>query len=118
MSSPIVKSDPTGEALYAARSYRAGEVVVDFGDAVPRAERDAYTVETPSGGHIFHPALAKVSHSCEPNCRVRFEAKALVASRPIAAGEAISFDYLSTERRISAPFPCLCGCKSCRGRIG
>ncbi len=118
MSALTLKSDSTGEALYASRSYRAGEVVVDFGDAVFQAARDRHTVETPEGRHIFHPVLAKTSHGCEPNCRVSFEDQALVAVAPIAAGDVISFDYMTTESQISHPFDCLCGSSRCRGRIG
>ena len=118
MAALSLKTDATGEALYASRSYQIGETVVDFGDAVVRAERDKYTVERPGGGHLFHPVLAKTSHGCEPNCRISFPDQAMIAVRPIAAGEAITFDYMTTESAITHPFDCLCGCSNCRGRVG
>lgn len=40
-----------------------------------------------------------------------------MARRDIAAGELISFDYLSTETEIAEPFDCHCGAPGCRRRI-
>jgi hypothetical protein len=109
MAALMLKKDHTGEGLYAARTYRPGDIVVEFEQVEWRSERDRYTVEHPFGGHLFHPVLAKTAHSCEPNCRVSFRDRALVAIKPIIAGGQISFDYRSTEHQISHPFDCLCG---------
>jgi tyrocidine synthetase-3 len=117
MSPLIVRQDHTGEGLYATRNYRCGEVVFEFEHVVWRPERDRHTVEHPFGGHFFHPILAKTAHSCDPNCRISFPHRAMLAVRSIAPGEPISFDYQSTEHRISHPFDCLCGSRRCRGRI-
>jgi hypothetical protein len=114
----LVKRDATGQALYAARSYRPGDIVVDFAEVEWRTQRDRHTVQHPTGAHIFHPVLAMVSHGCEPNCEIQVVGRMLVASRPIGSGEAISFDYARTETRFVQPFACLCGSRHCRGRIG
>lgn len=116
-SALMLKKDRTGEALYATRRYRTGEVVFEFEHVALRPERDRHTVEHPFGGHLFHPILAKTAHSCEPNCRIAVLDRMMIAIRDIAPGEPITFDYLSTERRISHPFDCLCGSRRCRGRI-
>ena len=113
----LLRKDLTGEALYATRAYWPEDEVLRFDRLVWRPVRDRYTVQHPSGGHIFHPTLAKVSHACEPNCRVSFRERALVAVTPILPGEAITFDYQSTESRLSHPFQCLCGSPRCRGWI-
>jgi hypothetical protein len=117
MSALFLKRDRTGEGLYAARSYHPGEFIFQFEAVSWRPIRDRHTVEHPFGGHFFHPILAKTSHGCEPNCRISFSDRAMVALKAVAAGEAISFDYQSTERRISHPFDCLCGSTKCRQRI-
>jgi hypothetical protein len=117
MSALIMKKDRTGEGLYACRRYRPGETVFAFEHVAMRPERDRYTVEHPFGGHLFHPVLAKTAHSCDPNCRISILDRAMVAVRTIAPGEPITFDYHSTERRLSHPFDCLCGSARCRGRI-
>jgi hypothetical protein len=117
MSPLMLRKDLTGEALYAGRAYRPGEAVLEFEGIAWRSARDRHTVEHPFGGHVFHPVLAKTSHSCEPNRRVSFPDRALIAVRPIASGEPVTFDYKTTERRISFPFDCLCGSPNCRRRI-
>ena len=117
MTALILKKGHAGERLHAVRRYRPGEVVFDFEQVAWRPARDRHTVEHPFGGHIFHPTLAKVSHSCDPNCRISFPYRAVVAIRSIEPGELISVDYQSTEHSISHPFDCLCGAPRCRGRI-
>ena len=114
----IVKRDATGEALYAARNYRPGDIVVDFAEVEWRPRRDRYTVQHPAGSHLFHPILAKVSHSCDPNCEILLWGRVLVAAKTIAPGEPITFDYETTESAFAYPFQCLCGSSRCRGRIG
>lgn len=65
-----------------------------------------------------------VNHSCEPNC----EALSLggrifiVALRPIAPGEELTYDYrLDLPGRHTAAvkrrYPCRCGAPSCRGTL-
>jgi hypothetical protein len=118
MAALMLRQDATGEALYAARAYRPGDIVLDFAEVEWRPARDRYTVQHSSGAHLFHPVLAKVSHGCDPNCRIEASGRILVAARPIASGEPIAFDYQTTETRFAYPFRCLCGASRCRGRIG
>jgi len=114
----LPKKDTTGEALRASRRYEAGDTVFDFGDVEWRTRRDRETVEHPSGAHMFHPTLARVAHSCDPNCDFRSATRVLTATRSIAMGDLITYDYETTERWFSHPFWCRCGTKRCRGRIG
>jgi len=107
----------TGEALFAARAFAAGEPIFKFERVSWRPRRDRYTVETPDGQHLYDPILARVAHGCDPNGRPSFELMALIARRDIAAGELISFDYLSTEKAIADPFDCYCGAANCCGRV-
>jgi len=115
---PPASKDEGGEELHAARAYRPGDVVFRFEEAEWRAQRDRDTVQHLNGGHVFHPILARTAHSCEPNCCISFPATAMVAIRAIAAGEAITYDYETTETWFSHPFWCRCGSRRCRGRIG
>lgn len=107
-----------GVAVFACRPYRAGDVVFRFEDAERRAQRDAQTVEAADGGHLYHPVLAMTAHGCEPNCRIDLLSRVMRAVRPIEPGEAITYDYETTERWFSHPFWCRCGARRCRGRIG
>jgi hypothetical protein len=69
-SAPAVRTDLTGQSLYATRAYRPGDVVFQFRNAVWKVNRDRHTVEHPSGAHLFHPLLAKTAHGCELTCRI------------------------------------------------
>jgi len=113
----IVRRVGVGEALVAVRPFEAGEPVFTFSHVSWRPGRDCLTVEDPRGRHVYDPLLARVAHSCDPNCRPSFELMALIARRDIAAGETLTFDYLSTESAISEPFDCHCGAPACRGRV-
>jgi hypothetical protein len=67
-----------------------------------------------------------INHSCEPNCRVVFQADGRVicqALRDIAPGEELTFDYATTTTRDGlAVFPgwrfaCACGAPGCRAEV-
>lgn len=59
-----------------------------------------------------HPWRA-LNHACEPNARLA--GLDLIAVRPIAPGDEITFDYTSTEYDMSSPFTCRCG--RCGGKV-
>ena len=61
-----------------------------------------------------------VNHSCEPNCRLHYQEEGihLVALRPIARGEQVTFDYATSQNDYPYRFECRCGAASCRGEIG
>jgi hypothetical protein len=104
--------------LRAARAHRPGDVVFRFEEVEWRQQRDRDTVQHLGGGHFFHFLLARTAHSCEPNCCLSFPTSSMVAIRSIEAGEAITYDYETTETWFSHPFWCQCGARRCRGRIG
>ena len=50
-----------------------------------------------------------LNHSCDPNCALDFTRLELVSRRVIAPGEELSFNYLTSEWDMAAPFTCQCG---------
>ena len=56
-----------------------------------------------------------VNHHCDPSAV--FVGSEFRALRPIAAGEAITYNYNTTEFDMAAPFSCHCGFETCSGRI-
>jgi diaminopimelate decarboxylase len=58
-----------------------------------------------------------VNHSCRPNCVFAVEQHALVALRPIAAGDEITINYLASELALARPFECSCGSLGCVGQV-
>lgn len=57
-----------------------------------------------------------INHSCDPNAGIRGQVS-LVAMRPIAPGEEITFDYAMADSTPYDEFACACGSALCRGRV-
>jgi hypothetical protein len=82
-----------------------------------------------TGDRLFSSSLTPddidnyLCHSCEPNGSFLIGSDltaALIATRDIAEGEAIHFDYDMTEddlRGDRGGFECHCGAPSCRGMV-
>lgn len=47
-----------------------------------------------------------VNHHCFPNTSV--EGRKLIATKTLTCGDAITFDYLASEKTIANPFTCFC----------
>ena len=58
-----------------------------------------------------------LNHSCEPSAALDAERLCFVAARDIAPGEAVTFNYLTSEWDMVAPFDCRCGADRCFGQI-
>lgn len=56
-----------------------------------------------------------LDHACEPSARI--VGRELFAVRDIAAGEAVTFHYCTTEWDMASPFACHCGSPRCLGTI-
>lgn len=56
-----------------------------------------------------------LDHACEPTTRILD--RDVIAVRDIAAGEAVTFHYGTTEYDMAAPFDCHCGSARCMGTI-
>lgn len=86
-----------------------------------------FSVQIGPRQHMEVPASVKIdpsstryrwrflNHSCAPNAT--FDGLNLVATRPIAAAEQITFDYDTTEYDMASPFECRCGSDECRGVV-
>lgn len=64
---------------------------------------------------VRHPTNF-LNHSCDPNAGYD-GADAIVALRPIAAGEEIRMDYGTFSFSFDHEFTCGCGAASCRGKV-
>jgi SET domain len=60
---------------------------------------------------------AFVNHACEPNSVFDVTRLAFVAAKPIAVGDEITFNYLTTESEMFSPFDSSCGSSKCYGLI-
>ncbi len=110
-------------SVVALGAIRTGEtILVIEGLVVDRPSR--YSVQVGDGVHIELPPESSangkpdsrywqyLNHSCTPSAAI--VDRKLVAVRPIAAGDAVTFDYNTTEYEMASPFRCACG--TCDGR--
>jgi len=117
-----------GGGSVAVEAVATGEVVAAFGGrCLTREEFDLL----PAGQQVRSVQIDEelflagspepepadfINHSCEPNCGLRGNA-VLVALRSIAVGEAITYDYATTDGCDYDEFECACGSTLCRGKV-
>ncbi|MDP8931149.1 MAG: SET domain-containing protein-lysine N-methyltransferase [Actinomycetota bacterium] len=116
------RTDHKGEGVFATRFFQFGETVM-----VGRIDRELnhnhpHASQLSEHRFVLHGGLIpKVNHSCEPNCGIRANvsgAHDLVARKPIAPGEEITFDYAMLNYSVEYfPDHCRCGSPNCRDRI-
>ncbi len=83
-------------------------------------EEKSHTIQVDEGVYLAPLGMDEsadfINHSCNPNAGIRGQVS-LVAMRPIAAGEEITFDYAMADSTPYDEFPCACGAEACRGRV-
>lgn len=112
--------------LVATKHFAVGDLILILeGEVVDRPSR--FSVQIAPDRHVEVPAEVKLArpldryrwrflnHSCEPNAA--FDDRRLIALRPIAAAEQITFDYNTTEYDLASPFECHCGSAGCCGVV-
>jgi hypothetical protein len=78
------------------------------------------TQRTESGQPLFAPAgvpSALANRSCVPDAVVELERMTLEAARRIEPAEEVTWNRLTTEWRLAAPFSCACESTTCVGSI-
>jgi hypothetical protein len=107
------------KGFFAQRSYQPGNLVIEFSARGIVSEPNYLTVQVGIDKHILlHPEhLQYINHSCDPNVFFDTHAMQIVALKPIAAGDEMTFFYPSTEWDMAQPFTCFCGSRNCLGEI-
>jgi len=132
----VRNNDRVGRYIEAREDIPAGELVMLlppnlllWDEEVDDYNKVIQIASTEAGSRLFSSSLSEndldnfLCHSCEPNCGVHVGddlAVALVALKPIRAGDGVSFDYDSTEddlREHKGGFACECGATRCRGMV-
>src|SRR5919205_2427809 len=115
------------KGLYAGKDIIAGAVIfVLKGRITSRGNK--YSIQLDRDKHLDFPLIRKpnddldyawqyVNHSCDPNGYVNAAEYTFCALRNIRKGEEITFNYLTTEYEMAAPFRCECGSAKCFGLI-
>jgi hypothetical protein len=117
-----------GRGSVAVEPIATGEVIAAFGGrAMTRDEFDLLPVgqqvrSIQIGDSLFlagspEPEPADfINHSCDPNAAMS-GATMVVALRDIAVGEAITYDYATSDGSDYDEFECACGTALCRGKV-
>jgi len=117
-----------GHAVFAREPIAATELIAVWsGRVVMSAELETLTpelrqhsVQVEEG--LFLTSLSPdeapdyINHCCDPNAGLSGQI-ALIAMRPIPAGEEITFDYAMSDGSPYDEFACACGAVTCRGRV-
>jgi uncharacterized protein len=122
----IVKPSPIhGLGVFAARDFRAGEVIFDTSelrlvtdeDPLRDGEEERHCDWLADGRQILLPAPARyINHSCNPTAWKQYRnvvRRCATALRNIRAGEEITHDYC-IDGFGDAVWECSCGSESCR----
>jgi SET domain-containing protein len=119
-SSPKIELRPGAEGLgvFVVEAISAGEVLMAIAEVFVE-QRAQHTIQIDEHRHQAGTGEIDdyLNHSCDPNCALIFDRLELVALRPLAAGEELSFNYLSSEWDMAAPFRCGCGAADCMRSI-
>ena len=124
-------SEKFGRGLFAVSKISKGETIVEFDGRVYTAKT---AMDLPNNSPLFVQDHAVqfseiqyrwsnygtlMNHSCDPNCGVHGIGKSfrIVAMKPIAKGEELTFDYEMTENS-DWRMECKCGSPICRKVIG
>ena len=138
----VQQSRIAGRGAFAICSIAPGEWIIEYaGERITEAE---FQRRDPARkpGEMHHTVFFEVApdvvidanvggndarfinHSCDPNCRTRIEDGRvhIYATRHIAAGEELCFDYAYVREAHHTPemiaaHPCHCGSTKCRGTI-
>ena len=118
----LQRTDAKGEGVFATQSFQVGETVMV---GVIEAELDhnhSHASQLSEKRFVLHGGLiAKVNHSCEPNCGIHLNASGahdFAARQPITAGQEITFDYAMRNYTVEHfAAHCQCGSPRCRDRI-
>lgn len=131
MALEVKEAPGKGVGVYALRDFSEGDEVlvydgrlVAFRDIpLPLRHEDDYFLQVGPDAYLTRPGGVghHVNHACDPNCIVHITPTTvrLVALRPIAVGDEVTFDYAttSTEGPATWTLTCRCGSGGCRGIV-
>jgi hypothetical protein len=101
--------------------YTGPRITIKQADAFYDDHPQTYLFGLTDGKHVIdgEGVAAFINHSCDPNCEAD-EIKGrvwIVASRDIAAGEELTYDYNLYDGDLDDESPCSCGASNCRGSM-
>lgn len=116
----VVMRDQSGyHSLVSRRAFAASDSLGAFSARDTLAQPSRLSVQVAADRHILlAPGYFQyTNHSCDPNVCFDTALGQVIALRPIAPGDAITFFYPSTEWAMDVAFTCHCGASRCLGTI-
>ncbi|MGB8860773.1 MAG: SET domain-containing protein [Ilumatobacteraceae bacterium] len=118
----------TGRGSIATETIVAGEVIAAFGGRC--LTRDEFDLLPPGqqvrsiqidemlflAGAIEPEPADFINHSCDPTCALK-GSTVVIALRDIEPGEALTYDYATSDGSGYDEFECACGTALCRGKV-
>lgn len=126
-SSKIEIQEKNGcKGLFAKEEIALDSVIKLEGVITSHATR--YSIQLGEDKHLSIPPEQEVTqnsdffwkylnHSCQPNGEINTADLTFRPLRKISQGEECTFNYLTTEYEMAAPFTCHCGAANCFGLI-
>ncbi len=114
----VLGASPHGEAVLAVQEMAPGTMVFPLTGTLTHLP-DTYTIQIGAHTHLLPDGQLwrYLNHSCAPNCRIDFSTWTLATTRPIQGNEELTFNYLTTEWDMIAPFACQCSALHCYGCV-
>jgi hypothetical protein len=122
-----VRNNDGFKGIFAKEAISQDSIIFRLKGSISKAPTK-YTIQLGNNQHLSFPAIRKpqdeldycwqyLNHCCEPNGYMNTTERTFRALRDIAAGEEITFNYLTTESEMAVPFNCICGSPDCFGLI-
>eukprot|EP00736_Rhodelphis_marinus_P008156 Rmarinus@m.29700 len=109
-----------GRGNFACRDFALGDIVDTVGGEVA-SEPSTYTLQIDEDTHLLCTTEFRfTNHACKPNTYIDLSNRSNIVVRalcPIQSGEALTFDYCTTEWDMAEKFDCQCGATTCRGSV-
>ena len=114
----VLGASPHGAAVLAVQALVPGMSVGSLTGTLTHCP-DPYTIQIDTHTHLRPDGQLwrYLNHSCTPSCRIDFSTWTLVTTRAIQDNEELTFNYLTTEWDMTAPFMCQCGALNCYGYV-
>jgi len=112
----IQRRNSSFNALIAKKIFAEGSTLIDLSDAKIVSAPDYMSIDL-GDKHVYHPIGRYINHSCEPNAYIEAQQQKLIALKAIDINDEITFNYLISERKITAPFDCSCRSDKCVKRV-
>ena len=101
--------------------YTGGRLSKEQADALYNQRSDTYLFCVGEGEYVIDgdSVAAFINHCCDPNCETdEFDEHIwIIATRDIAAGEELTYDYNLYDGDDGDEAICRCGAKECRGSM-